>query len=63
MKKVNAIKKLRTESKLTQAVIAERLHIDVSTVTKWETGDSKPRIDKLPELARIFNCKIDDLFS
>ena len=39
-----------------------KLNVDRSTVSKWESGDALPRSDKLPELAQIFGCSIDDLF-
>ncbi len=47
---------------LTQEQLACQMNVDRSTVAKWETGDAKPRADKLPELAQILKCKIDDLF-
>jgi transcriptional regulator with XRE-family HTH domain len=47
---------------LTQDELAERLKISRTTVTMWETGEAMPRADKLPELAKILGCTIDDLF-
>ena len=59
---MNKIKKMRKRIGLTQEQLACRMNIDCSTVAKWETGKAKPRADKLPELAQILKCKIDDLF-
>lgn len=59
---MNSIKQKRETSGLTQNDIALQLSIDRSTVAKWETGEAFPRADKLPQLAEIFGCKIDDLF-
>lgn len=59
---MNTLRNLRIRKGVTQKAIANELHIDVSTVTKWETGKSNPKIAKLPELAKIFDCSIDDLF-
>lgn len=59
---MNTLRNLRIRKGVTQKAIANELHIDVSTVTKWETGKSNPKIAKLPELAKIFGCSIDDLF-
>ena len=60
---MNKIQKLRNKAKISQEELAELLSIDRSTVAKWESGSSLPRADKLPRLAEIFNCSIDDLFS
>ena len=53
----------RRQSKgLTQQNLADELKINRSTVAMWESGESFPRADKLPALARILDCTIDDLF-
>lgn len=56
------IKNLREQKGLRQEDIAQRLAIDRSTIAKWETGEAMPRSDKLPELAKILDCSIDDLY-
>lgn len=56
------IKKLRESLKLTQEDLAKKLHIGRTTVSMWESGDAMPRADKLPELARVLNCSIEDLY-
>lgn len=56
------IAKLRLQAGLTQVAISEALKIDRSTVAKWETGEANPRADKLPALAELLNCSIDELF-
>lgn len=59
---MNKIKQLRENANLTQQQLSDTLKIDRSTVAKWETGEAMPRADKLPELAKIFGCSIDDLY-
>lgn len=59
---MNNIKAYRVQMNLTQDELAERLKISRTTVTMWETGEAMPRADKLPELAKILGCTIDDLF-
>lgn len=54
--------KPRERAKLTQAAVANVLNIERSAIAKWETGESKPRADKLPMLAKLYNCTIDELF-
>lgn len=55
------LKSLRQKRKLRQADIAEALNVDRTTITKWETGETKPRVDKLVELSKILKCSVDKL--
>lgn len=57
-----ALRALRKRAGLNQADVAAALNVQQSTVAMWENGENKPRADKLPEIARLFNCKIDDLY-
>lgn len=59
---MNVIRHWRLKSGLTQSEIAKTLKIDRSTIAKWEAGKSQPRFDKLPQLASILSCNINDLF-
>lgn len=56
------IKTLRLNKRLTQGQLATLLEVDQTAVSQWETGVSAPRADKLPELAKILGCTIDELF-
>ena len=56
------IKELRLSKNLTQEDLAKKLIVDRSAVAMWETGKAMPRADKLPELAKILGCTIDELF-
>jgi transcriptional regulator with XRE-family HTH domain len=60
--KMIKIKELRLSVGLTQSELAEKLNVLQSTVAMWESGDNTPRTEKLPELAEILKCTIDDLF-
>lgn len=62
VKKVLEIKRLRERLGLSQRDLATNLGVDVSTVTKWETGNAAPRVALLPPLAKVLQCSIDDLF-
>ena len=57
------IKRLRTKGGMTQKELADRLFITFQAVSKWENGKTAPDIFTLPELAKLLNCRIDDLFS
>lgn len=56
------LKILREKKKMTQEDLAKILHIDRSTVARWETTDAFPRADKIRQIASVFGCKIDFLF-
>ena len=47
----------------TQQEVAKVMGVQVSTVSKWERGLAKPRADKLPQLAKLYGCTIDELLS
>lgn len=57
------IKRLRKEAGFTQGQIAELLSVGQNTVSMWETGCAKPSVDKLPMLAKILGCTIDELYA
>lgn len=42
--------------------LAEKMHTDRSTIAKWETGVAMPSAAKLPLLAEVLGCTIDELF-
>lgn len=47
---------------LTQKEVAERLGVDQSAVSFWETGRNTPRASMLVKLAGLYCCSIDELF-
>lgn len=52
---------LRAEHKLSQGDLAERLDVSRQSVSKWETGQSVPELDKIVKLADLFNITVDEL--
>ncbi len=59
---MNNLRCLRNKLKLSQENLATELNVSQQAVAKWETGEAMPRADKLPELAKILQCDISDLF-
>lgn len=55
------IKQLRLERAMTQAELAERLHVVRQTVSKWENGSSVPDALMLQKLAEILDTSPDKL--
>ena len=46
---------------MTQEKLAERMNVSRQTISKWETGEAYPELDKLMELSGLFSCTIDRL--
>ena len=57
------LKQLRKEQHLTQEMLAEKLHVTRTAVSKWETGRGFPAIDSLKAIADLFDTTMDDLIS
>ena len=46
---------------MSQEELAETLGVSRQAVSKWEVGQTEPRIDKLPQLCELFHVSMDDL--
>ena len=53
------IGRLRTQAKLTQAELAERLDVSRQTVSKWELGAAQPELDKIVAISELFGVSTD----
>ncbi len=51
----------RKARNMTQMNLADELNISFQAVSNWERGQTMPDISKLPELASILDCTIDEL--
>lgn len=59
---MNALKKRRILGDIpSQRHVAEVLGVQPTAVSKWENGLAKPRIEKLPALAKLYGCTVEDL--
>lgn len=52
---------LRKRDNITQEQLAESLEVSRQSVSKWESDTTYPEMDKLLQLASLFNCSLDDL--
>lgn len=59
---MNNIRFLRESAKMTQVQLATELKVCQQAVAKWESGRADPKWELAPSLARVLNCKIDELF-
>jgi len=55
------ILELRTSHGLSQGDLAEALDVSRQSVSKWETGQSVPDLDKIIKLADLFDVTVDQL--
>lgn len=56
------IGELLKESGLKGKWVAQQLHISQNQMSNYVTGKSYPPVDKAFELAKLFGCKVDDLY-
>jgi len=52
---------LRSKAGLSQGDLAEKLEVSRQSVSKWETGQSVPDLDKIIKLADLFGVSVDEL--
>ena len=55
------LKEKRKEYQLTQEELAEKIFVSSKTISNWETGKTKPDIESLILLAKLFNLSLDNL--
>lgn len=54
---------LLKNSPLKREYIMQKLNVTANTLSNWSTGKRKPSIDNAFELAKILECKVDDLYT
>ena len=52
---------LRKKKKLTQEQFAEMMEVTRQTVSRWETDEVVPELDRLTQMCAVFSCTLDDL--
>lgn len=52
---------LRTEQGMTQEQFAEKLDVTRQSVSKWESDNGFPELDKILQISRMFDCDLDTL--
>ncbi|MBR2697535.1 MAG: helix-turn-helix transcriptional regulator [Clostridia bacterium] len=59
---MKGLKRCREAAGLSQPQLAAALGLTRMAVSAWETGTALPQADKLPAIARVLGCSIDELF-
>lgn len=52
---------LRKQKKITQEQLADIMNVSRQTVSRWESDEVTPELNKLVELSKHFSCKLDSL--
>lgn len=55
------LKQIRTENRYKLKDIAQIAGVSVSAVQQWETGATRPSIDRLVILSRFYGKTVDEL--
>ena len=55
------IKFLREKIKLTQAALADKISVEQSAVSQWESGAAQPTAENLKKLATVLGCSVDEI--
>ena len=55
------LKEIRKSRKMTQQEVAERLHCDVTTYARYESGDRNSPLEMLIMLSKLFGVSLDYL--
>jgi transcriptional regulator with XRE-family HTH domain len=53
----------RLAAGLSQPKLADRVGVDQSTVSRWESGDCRPEAKHYPKLAKVFGITADEAVS
>lgn len=61
MKLNQQIRKYREALGLSQDRLAEMLYVTRQSVSKWESGDVIPDLEKIIKMTKIFNVSLDNL--
>lgn len=59
---VMKIRELREAKGLRQNQLAEAMGVIPSVVCNWESEVALPKARQLPQLARVLDCSVDELF-
>lgn len=57
----NNLKKIRKDNNLSQEQLAEKLNVSRQAISKWESNQAYPEMDKIMQICKLYNVNIDDL--
>ena len=57
------LEKIRTEKRMTQASIAEKIGVTSQAICNYEKGIREPNIDTIKKIATVLDCTVDELLA
>ena len=60
---MSKIKTYRIRKMLTQNELAKQLNVSRTAVAMWESNAALPQAEKLPRIAAILGCTVDELLA
>lgn len=51
----------RTQAKMSQRLLAQKIGVSVNNIGHWEKGRTEPNIDTLLKICTIFDISIEEL--
>ena len=57
------IEEKRKLKNMTQAALAEEMHVSKNAVSKWERGLNLPEVSSMPQLCQILGITLNELFA
>jgi transcriptional regulator with XRE-family HTH domain len=63
MKEYTQYKVLREKAGLSVKQVMEALNVSDAAVYFWETGANAPSTKKLPDIAKLYGCTVDELLN
>lgn len=57
------LRQLREQAVLTQAEVAEKIGVSVTTISHWETGSKRPRVGNIRKLAETLGITPQDVLA
>lgn len=52
----------RVNARMTQQMVADRMHVGKQTIVNWEKGKTEPKISQMRELSEIYGIPIEYIF-
>ena len=56
-------RKARIKAGLSVAQVMDALKVSDAAVYQWETGTTTPTGKRLPEIAKLYKCSVDELLA